>query len=460
MGRMDGVGTCVARCPAPTIQELVAGDPGGVPPELAEQPYVAYPDADIPFDRYTSRAWHDLEMERLWPGVWQWACREERIAEPGDYQTFDIGRHSLIVTRDECGQLRAYVNACLHRGTKLKPSGSDGWSPRLACPFHGWTWDLQGKLAELPCAWDFPHVDRDAFTLPEVRVATWGGFVFVNIDGQAPPLEDYLGVVHDHFRRWDLSRRYTALHIEKELPCNWKAAQEAFMESYHTKVTHPQLLAGVADINTQYDVFGALVSRYYSASGVGSPHLETPLSEEERIAGMFSGDRASAGEGPVLRPGETARQVMARAVRQNLGAACGADLSGYTDSEAIDTIGYGLFPNATFFAGLSVPMIYRFRPLGDDPSRSLFELLFLRPIPDDGTRPEPAPTHRLSEDESYALVPGIDPAIAAVFDQDTANMRLQQEGFSASRKAGATLGRYQELRIRHFHATLAGYCET
>ncbi len=448
----------VARCPGPTIQEIVHRRGQQIPLALAEQPYRFLGNHDIPFERYTSRAFFDLEMKKMWPRVWQWTCREEQIPKPGDYYVYDVGPHSLIVTRTEAGDIRAFVNACLHRGTKLKPSGSEGYSPRIACPFHGWTWSLDGELTELPCAWDFPHVDRSSFRLPEAKVGLWGGFVFVNMADDPPPLEEFLGVLPHHFVRWDLSKRYVALHIEKELPCNWKAAHEAFMESYHTKVTHPQLQTALADVNTQYDVFGDTVSRYYSASGVPSPNLDQPMSEQELLASMFVGDRSIVGDGPRFGPEDTARDVMARQLRASLEQIYGTDLSGYYDTEIIDTIGYGLFPNTVFFAGLSIPMVYRFRPLGEDPKRALFDLIFMRPLPDSGERPEPAQPHRLREDESYAIVPGMDPALARIFDQDTGNMRLQQEGFATSRKKGATLSNYQEIRIRHLHRTLERYC--
>ena len=93
----------------------------------------------------------------------------------------DIGRRSILIVRTEEG-LKAYHNSCLHRGTKLKPSGSTGWSEQIQCPFHGWTWHLDGTMKRLPCEWDFPHVDKARMTLPEVLVDSWNGFVFINMD--------------------------------------------------------------------------------------------------------------------------------------------------------------------------------------------------------------------------------------------------------------------------------------
>ena len=153
----------------------------------------------------------------------------------------------------------------------------------------------------------------------------------------------------------------------------------------------------------------------------------------------------------------TARNYLASYLRKAIGEGYKTDLSGYTDSEVIDTIEYNLFPNMFLFPGLSLPMVYRFRPLGNDPDRALFELLFLRPSPKGAPPPPPATPVRLSAEESWARVPGFDPAFAHVYDQDTGNLRNQQLGFYAARKRGATLANRQEVRVRHLHQTIDKY---
>ncbi len=447
----------VTRCPnGPSTQEIVHRDGRPVHPVLAMESPMFLGDADISIDRYISQEFFDREMERLWPRVWQWACREEHIPEVGDYYVYDIGNYSIIVVRADSG-IKAYVNSCLHRMTKLRPSGTDGHASELRCPYHGWTWSLEGDLSRLPCAWDLPHVTPEKFKLPEVRVGLWGGFVFINMDENAPSLEDYMAPLAEHFRDWDLSKRYVAVHIEKELFANWKTAQEAFMENYHTQETHPQLMYGNGDEVTQYDIFSDRVSRFYSANGVSSPHLEKPLTEQQLVDTMLVGDRTVLKDALTVGEGETARVVMARVLRQVLGEQYQADLSHYTDAEILDVPEYMLFPNMTLFPGISLPMLYRFRPIGNDPDRSLFEILFLRPLPDSGERPAPATPIRLKELDSYTTVPGVDPGFGIVYDQDTNNLRAQQEGFKASRKKGQTLTNYQEVRIRHFQQTLDKY---
>jgi len=123
----------------------------------------------------------------------------------------------------------------------------------------------------------------------------------------------------------------------------------------------------------------------------------------------------------------------------------------------IDAIEYNLFPNMILFPGISLPMVYRFRPVGMDPNRTEFELLFLRPVGANSERPPPAPPHRMKEGELFAEVPGMDPTFGHVYDQDTGNLRLQQQGMIAAHKRGETLGNYQEVRIRQLHRTLDKY---
>jgi nitrite reductase/ring-hydroxylating ferredoxin subunit len=448
-----------ARSASPSAQELVHRDGRPVPAvfELESPRFLG--DEDIAFDRYTSQAFFDLEMQHMWTRTWQWACREEHVPEAGDYYVYEIGQHSVLIVRDEDQNIRAYVNSCLHRGTKFRAGGADGGFAEIRCPFHGWTWHLNGALKRIPYAWDVPHVAERDFSLPEVAVGLWGGFIFVNMDPEATPLEDYLAPIPEHFANFAMADRFVELHIEKELFCNWKAAKEAFIENYHTQETHPQLLLGSDDEGTQYDVFSDHVSRFFCAFGVSSPLIDPAPTEQELVDMMLVGDRSVLGDDVVVQPGETARIVMARVLRKTLGEAYGCDLGRYTDTEMIDVSQYGLFPNMILFPQLSLPMVYRFRPIDNDPSRTLFELLILRPNPDAGAPPAPARPVRLAERDSFTTVAGFDQNLGEVYDQDTGNLRAQQEGFFAARKQGETLLNYQEVRIRLLHQTLDRYLQ-
>lgn len=446
----------VARCPSISVQDVLRADNDGAP-EMAKESYRFLGNEDIPFKRYTTREFYDMEMDALWNRTWQWACREEHIPSPGDYYVYDVGHYSILIVRTQSNDVRGYINSCLHRGTKLKPSSSEGSTRELRCPFHGWTWDLDGELKHLPCEWDFKYVEQDKCQLPQVKVGLWGGFVFINMDQNAISLEDYLEVLPEHARSAGLEERYVAVHIEKELPCNWKIASEAFMESYHVLETHPQMMPSNGDINSQYDVFGDHVNRVYVANGIKSPNIAHEVSEQELLDSMLLGDGSGDEERMMVPEGQTARQVMGAYFRGILKDEYGIDSSSLSTTEALDTIGYFVFPNGHFFLGLAFPIVYRIRPLGKDHEKSLFETLVLQPMKQGEDRPEPAMPVRLRVEDSYTEVKELSPQVAHILDQDTNNMLYQQEGMQTSRKAKASLATYQEVRIRHVHQVIDKY---
>lgn len=447
-----------ARCDAPTTQEIIAQDKVPAPQSIRSESYEFLGDEDISYERYISADFAKLEYERMWNKTWQWACREEQIPEVGDYMVYEVGPYSFIITRTADNEVKAFYNACLHRGTKLRASGSEGCASEFRCSFHGWTWNTDGTMKELLCPWDFPHVDPKKSSLPEAKVELWCGFVFINMDPDAISLAEYIGPeVMNHFAKWKLEDRYTSIHIVKHLPCNWKFAVEAFLEAYHVLETHPDVALSTGDANSQYDVYGDHVSRFIAPMGVLSPHLEGQYGQQDILDRFTVGD-SSVLEGKMEVPeGGTARQVMADTLRELMSKSLKTDLSGVSDSEMIDTFSYNIFPSCFMFPGISLPMIYRFRPNPDDHTKSIFDLLFLRPVPSGEPRPEPADPVTIDVGQSYSEVPGMDAAFGQVLDQDTDNVGLQQEGAAASYKKGLTLGNYQEVRIRHFERAIDKY---
>lgn len=442
-----------ARCPGSSTRDIILSDGDSPPAALTAEAYRFLGDADIAYDRYTSRAFFDREIEKLWPHTWQWACREEHIPRVGDYVVYDIGPYSFIVVRSAPNEIKAFYNSCPHRGMQWKAPGESGNTGSFfRCPFHGMSWRLDGSLREIPCRWDFPHVDDATFRPDEARVETWGGFVFINPDPKAAPLREFLGVLPEHFAHWPLEDRYVSVHVAKILPANWKMALEAFLEAYHVLATHPEGLKTAGDANAQYDVFDERVTRFVHTIGSASPHLRHPPSPEQIVRLLGAWDEANSARR--LAAGTPARVIVAEKMRADLGARYAVDLSSVSTSEMLDSIEYHLFPNMFIFPGVSLPMIYRFRPNGMDVDTCIHEILFLSPVPTHGVRPPPAPVVHLGEDDSYTTVPTFNPGLAFVYDQDTGNLRRQRDGAKASRKRGQTLGNYQEVRLRRFHMTL------
>jgi phenylpropionate dioxygenase-like ring-hydroxylating dioxygenase large terminal subunit len=435
------------------VQEVLASDRFEVPAVLRETGETPLGSEDLPIDAYTSPELHRLEIEKVWRRAWQVACREEDLPRVGDHVVYDIGDDSLVVVRSAPDRIRAFHNACLHRGTRL--CDGDGHAGALRCPYHGFTWRLDGTLAHVPARWDFPRLREAAFRLPEAQVGAWGGFVFVNLDPAAPPLASWLEDLPRHFERWSLERRAKVAHVGKRIACNWKVAVEAFIEVFHIASVHPESVAFFGDLNSQYDVFPGQRhwSRMINLSGVPSPQVRARTSEQDAVDAAARFGMCEAGT--KVPPGATARAVLADSMRAAFARDLGIDARTCSDAEVLDVIEYFLFPNLTLFGGLS-PLCYRVRPDGHDPNACRFEVMLLVPLPEGGPRPSPAKLRWLGPEERFSSVPEL-AYFGPVLDQDEAILPRVQRGLLAARKPGVTLAAYQESRIRHLRRTLAEY---
>lgn len=437
-----------------TYQTLLDRDSRPVPPVLRDRSPRDLGTAPIDAARYTSRAFLDAEDSAMWGRVWQMACREEDIPEAGDVEIYDIVDRSALIVRTASGAIRAYHNSCLHRGRKLMTRR--GRVETIRCGFHGWSWNLEGGLNSLPCRAEFDHLDDGELGLVPVRAETWGGFVFVCFDEDAPPLAEYLGVLPDHFARWKPEDCYKAAHVARVIACNWKVAQEAFMESYHVIATHPQILPIFQDVGAQYDVYGDTVNRNLAAFGVASPHMGAEPSPRAVVDGMLDLWGRSRDAVPAEREIDEARSVLGDVARRALGRGVAGRLGEATDAEMLDALVYNVFPNFAPWGGFAPNIVYRWRPNGRDPDSCIMEVMILKRLPADGRRPAAAPVHWLGNDEAWSAAPEL-PVLGPVIDQDMENMPLVQLGLKASPTGRVHLARHVESRIRHFHRTLDRY---
>ena len=401
-------------------------------------------------DRYISADFHALEMEKLWSRVWQFACREEHIPEPGDYTLYEIGHHSYIVVRAHSGEIKCFVNACLHRGRQLKQYA--GNCSELRCPFHGFSWSTEGDLKDIPASWDFPQINASEFALPEAQVATWAGFVFINPDPEAAPFADFLGDMDSHFERWNLTDRYVQAHVAKIIDANWKIAQEAFCEAFHVNATHPQTLPYLGDTNSQVDVWDTF-ARVITPGGTPSPLLDWAPDEEDILRHML--DIRDDMDLPWSVEGTTARRSAADSARERWRPMVGDLVDGWSDAEFIDNLDYTLFPNFHPWGAFN-RIVYRFRPNGNDHRSSVMEVLLLAPF--DGERPPPAPVLHLDASQPWTDAEPLG-MLGKVFDQDTFNMERVQLGLETTRKPGVTLAGYQEAKVRWLNETLDQWLE-
>jgi len=429
------------------------------PSGLLEENYTYVGSEPLAANRYFDSDFFERENATVWKKTWQMACHLDEIPNVGDNVIYDINDDSLVVVRTAPDEIRAYHNSCLHRGRRLRDEG--GNVGQLRCPYHAFTWDLQGKSTSIPCKWDFSHIDQEDFNLPEAKVGTWGGFVFINFDLECQPLEEYLGPIPDHFRDWNYDNKVKVAHVGKVCNFNWKVGVEAFIESYHVIATHPQILPATGDANTQYDNYeGSAVNRMITPFGVPSPHIEKPQ-EQEIVDSMSAGVRRKFGDAAddmfAIPEGVTARRFMSDMTRQSVAAQSGLDLSQATDSEMMDALQYFVFPNFFPWGGYGNNIVYRFRPAKDSPDWCFMEVILINNPPKDEPRPEPVEMRLLGDDERWADAEPELGSLAAVFEQDFANMPNVQRGLKASRRGLVELGDYQECRIRDLHRQLDQY---
>ncbi|MDH3704597.1 MAG: aromatic ring-hydroxylating dioxygenase subunit alpha [Acidimicrobiia bacterium] len=232
--------------------------------------FPAFP--DIPVERHVGDEFWRLEQEHVWPRVWVMAGRAEDVPEPGDFFTFDDLGVPLVVVRGTDGEVRCFANTCQHRGAPVVREAR-GSARRLRCQYHSWSYDVtDGSLVAVPDERDFVGLDRSQRCLPQVSCAVHGGFVFVNRDPEAQPLEQWLGAAAEMLAPFDCGSLREIYRRSVEVPCNWKVTAEAFLEVYHFSHIH------------SHDGFAILDSRG-AAMGLyphGHSRMITPFSSAQQ----------------------------------------------------------------------------------------------------------------------------------------------------------------------------------
>src|SRR5438105_3462423 len=203
------------------------------------------PTRSLPWSWYADEAVLRTEQERIFRRAWQYAGHLGQVVEPGSYFTASAGLVPVVVTRDREGDLHAFANVCRHRGFEVVKGG--GRRETLQCGYHAWTYGLDGRLRAAPRADREAGFERDELSLVPVGVETWGPFVFVNPDLEAPPLRETLGDLPELVASAGLDVETLRFHHrgESELRANWKIVCENFLECYHCAVAHPGFSAMV-----------------------------------------------------------------------------------------------------------------------------------------------------------------------------------------------------------------------
>jgi Rieske 2Fe-2S family protein len=425
----------------------------------------------IPKGRYIDPEFLQLEVERLFPRTWLNACRVDEVERVGDFVEFEIGDQSIIVVRSDEG-LRAYHNACRHRGTKLIEG--EGRIGEFRCPFHSWRWNLDGSLKYQADQANFDFRPTQELCLPQVKVESWGGWVFINMDADAGPLLDFLEPAPARLAGFKLEDMRVAWSKSVLVDANWKTGLDAFVEAWHVPGSHPQLLRPdkhtspptIAECDRYGQTFNELFryhSRHADVFRYGSEGDSTRLRPEYGIDPVAVYDNVvynlrelrslylptDLGAAAELMTIDEARGPRGNAIYQELrkkhARAAGVDYPDLTEEQLKGGMyAWHLLPNTVFLVDFGTCLAYRTRPYGNDPDRCVFDVWGLWLPPRDGittAKPERFGDWRQAE-------------MGAILEQDFANMPRVTAGLHSRGFDGHRLNRAQEMTIWNYHRAI------
>ena len=428
----------------------------------AKQPRPSDLGKDVPDpSRYHSRAFMEKEWEMLWPRVWLLAGVTPDIKEPGDYIVFSHGHEEFILTRQEDDSIKAFYNVCPHRGNRVCLT-EHGSVPKFSCPFHNWQFNCDGSLHKITDEETFdPEIIKHRPGLSEVRCDFIGGLIFINMDGKAPPLKDWIGLPEGYIENYEIEKMNVVRHVRSEWLANWKTGVDAFYETYHLPYIHPQT-QGVMEDFSQVDLYPNGFSRMIVPIGVKSHRVDDQKAIDPYQAHMMM----EAGIDPEKFSG-TAQEV--REAIQNAKRERGKkfELDYYdkmTDGQLSDSWATGYFPNVQIGMHPEGVFIMRFTPHPTDPERFYYDNMTMFRYVDDPGYTVPAwmglpegtdVTGDLRPDIEHVPA-GVKPDLGEVLDQDVELVASVQEGVK-SRGFKGPLWCEQEDRLRHFHRELDRY---
>jgi phenylpropionate dioxygenase-like ring-hydroxylating dioxygenase large terminal subunit len=429
----------------------------------------------IPASDFTDPEITRREREKLWPKVWQIACREEEIPKVGDYVRYDILDESILVVRTAKDKISAFYNACQHRGRQLvdEPRGSVGQG--FYCKFHGWKYKLDGTLARVHVkeAWG----DCGAFTdgslnLKQPLADTWAGWVWINMDPDAEPLLDYLGEAADVFRPFEIEKMRFAWYSTLIMPTNWKVALEGFNEGHHVATTHTtgfdyHGLHNYGSVHGKHASFNASFTPCrVKDHETGEWRMETGPADRgfhsQRV--LHTEFHAPAGGGQIRAYSRLLEEFPGEASPEEIGAkylqyyreeveATGAEWPKDLDGAALQRGGadWHIFPNTVFLPTADLIIWYRFRPdPADEHNSCLFDIWCLCRYPPGG---EPKVEQVFSP--SLEAFKGRN----VFLEQDFSNLGAVSRGVKSRGFAGAFANPDEETSVIHFHKVLHSYID-
>ena len=407
--------------------------------------------------RYIDPEFAKLEWERMWTKTWNIAGPLCDIPEVGDYFTHTLGRESFIFIRTGEDEVKGYYNICPHRGSRLRPSVGMGHAEQLQCPFHLWTFDIEGQLNTVPDRQHFVNgIPEEKQHLAEVRVDTWGPFVFFNMDDEAESLTDFLGVIPSHLDPYHFEEYHLVQDYQLIWDCNWKFAVDQFAEIYHLPALHPQLIEWWDTAGTPLDVYDGgrhsrqLIRQGYPDGGAWTDEMARRhgYTDKEMITDSQWQQLAAVGiEQDEFEGGVNDVRPAIIEARRELYEAMGVDVSALHGEQLIDDYHYMIFPNITLNIGGTSLTYFRARPHPTNPDQCLWDYQTYVRLPE-GTPIPPRPaTVRGSAHEVEVFE-----ALA----QDMAQAQIVQESYHSQGFNGILLNS-EERRVRAMHYALEQY---
>jgi nitrite reductase/ring-hydroxylating ferredoxin subunit len=421
--------------------------------------------ASLNKQRYTDPSVAAAEWEAIWTRCWLFAGLVSDLPDPGDYFVYELGRESIVVIRDDNGEIGAFYNVCQHRGNRLFTNES-GSVRQVACPYHGWRYGLDGELVEVPDADRFcPAVEKSERSLQPVKLEVWAGTVWVNMDHGAKPLADFLGPIMDNLAAYRFENMVLAKHQTVSLDANWKTVRDNFLEQYHVDYIHPQHATLVDCCNSQnilwpYGHSATMVEGYVTNSRYPIPE-QTP----DHLVTLLQG----LGLAPEDFDGRVSdiRKVVQKHKRR-IGPELGFDYSALSDEQVSDVWQYDIFPNLFLTLQAEEVWIYGPRPHPSDPNQCFFDKWTLQIPLEEGSDPGRGLTlnPRLMasrdddrpEHEAFTAADVIAGrhSLTITLDQDIHYLADMQAGLQ-SRGFDTALLNEDEVRVQHFHDWVDAY---
>lgn len=409
--------------------------------------------------RYTSPQFMEQEWESIWTRCWLFAGLVADLPDPGDYFVYEVGGESILVLRDEEAGIRAFYNVCQHRGNRLVTSES-GSVARIACPYHGWRYGLDGQLQQVPDAERFcPPVDPAERSLKAVCVELWAGMVWINMDPAARPLAHFLGSIMDRLAPYHFENMVLAAHQTVALDANWKTVRDNFLEQYHVDFIHPQHASMVDCCNSQNILWplghsATMVEGYVTNSRYPVPR-QTPPHLVSLLRGLGMNPDDFDGRVPEIR-----RAVQLQ--KRKLGPELGCDYGALADEQLSDVWQYDIFPNTFMTTQAEELWIFGPRPHPEHPGKCYLDKFTLQ-IPTEfgcdesrGLTLNPrlmmsARGERPQHDcfSAQDVVAGTH-SLTMTIDQDIHYLPDMQAGLN-SRGFEAGVLNEDEVRVQHFH---------